>query len=90
MQINDVTVYKAEDHLDILTSVLSEALEKSDIVLLNGGISVGDYDFVLKATENCGITKIFHKIKQKPGKPIYFGKKGEKLVLDYLETRLQY
>jgi molybdopterin molybdotransferase len=80
MQINDVTVYKAEDRLDILTSVLSEALQKSDIVLLNGGISVGDYDFVLKATENCGITRIFHKIRQKPGKPIYFGKSGEKLV----------
>ncbi len=80
LQIRDVTVYKAEDTLDTLTSVLSIALEKSDIVLLNGGISVGDYDFVLKATENCGVTKIFHKIKQKPGKPIYFGKKGQKLV----------
>lgn len=80
MQIKDVMVFKAEDTLDTLTSVLSEALEKSDIVLLNGGISVGDYDFVLKATENCGITKIFHKIRQKPGKPIYFGKKGQKLV----------
>jgi molybdopterin molybdotransferase len=80
MQIKDVMVYKAEDTLDTLTSVLSEALAKSDIVLLNGGISVGDYDFVLKATENCGVTQIFHKIKQKPGKPIYFGKKGQKLV----------
>jgi molybdopterin molybdotransferase len=50
------------------------------MVMLNGGISVGDYDYVLKATELCGIDKIFHKIKQKPGKPIYFGTKGRKLV----------
>lgn len=80
MHISDITVYKAEDNLEKLTSILSEALEKSDMVLLNGGISVGEYDFVLRATENCGITKIFHRIRQKPGKPIYFGTKGEKLV----------
>jgi molybdopterin molybdotransferase len=80
MQISKITVYKAADSLDKVTSVLEEALEKSDIVLLNGGISVGDFDFVLKATENCGITKIFHKIKQKPGKPIFFGKKERKII----------
>jgi molybdopterin molybdotransferase len=66
--------------LEKVTSVLAEALDKSDIVLLNGGISVGDFDFVLKATENCEITKIFHKIKQKPGKPIFFGKKERKII----------
>ena len=80
MQISKITVYKAADSLDKVTSVLAEALDKSDIVLLNGGISVGDFDFVLKATENCGITKIFHKIKQKPGKPIFFGKKDRKII----------
>jgi molybdopterin molybdotransferase len=36
---------------------------------------VGDYDFTVKAAEDCGVQKIFHKIKQKPGKPIFFGKK---------------
>ena len=80
MQISKITVYTAADSLDKVTSVLAEALDKSDIVLLNGGISVGDFDFVLKATENCGITKIFHKIKQKPGKPIFFGKKDRKII----------
>jgi molybdopterin molybdotransferase len=80
MNIRKITVHKSIDSLEVLTSVLAKALNESDIVLLNGGISVGDYDFVLQATENCEITKIFHKIKQKPGKPIYFGKKDQKLV----------
>ena len=80
MNISKITVHKSIDSLEVLTSVLAKALNESDIVLLNGGISVGDYDFVLQATENCGITKIFHKIKQKPGKPIYFGTKEQKLV----------
>jgi molybdopterin molybdotransferase len=47
---------------------------------LTGGISVGDYDFVLQAATECGVTKLFHKIKQRPGKPLYFGKKENKLV----------
>ena len=50
------------------------------MVCLSGGISVGDYDFVLQASKNCGVRKLFHKIKQRPGKPLFFGKKGNKLV----------
>jgi molybdopterin molybdotransferase len=79
-QISDVKILRAEDSLEKLSGKLREALSESDIVLLTGGISVGDYDFVLQASEQCGITRIFHKIKQKPGKPIYFGKKGKKLI----------
>ncbi|MDP4261351.1 MAG: molybdopterin molybdotransferase MoeA [Bacteroidota bacterium] len=80
LHIDTVKTFRADDNLEVLTGILEEALEQSDIVLLTGGISAGDYDFVLKAAENCGITKIFHKIKQRPGKPLYFGKKGNKLV----------
>jgi molybdopterin molybdotransferase len=52
----------------------------SDILILTGGVSVGDYDFVAKTLEKCGVKNIFHKIKQKPGKPFYFGKRNESLV----------
>src|SRR5690606_4884677 len=34
----------------------------------------------LRAAENNGVNKLFHKIKQKPGKPLYFGTKGSKCV----------
>lgn len=73
-------LYKVEDQLEALTKTLAHALEHSDIVLLTGGISVGDYDFTLKATTNCGASTVFHKIKQKPGKPILFAKKDDKLI----------
>ncbi len=72
--------YYCEDDPGLLTSLLERTLEHSDVVLLTGGVSVGEYDFTLKATEQCGIEKLFHKIKQRPGKPIYFGKKGDKRV----------
>jgi molybdopterin molybdotransferase len=76
MHIQEVKVYKAEDKLETVKQVLEEALQQSDIVFLTGGVSVGDYDFVAAAAEQNGVEKVFHKIKQKPGKPFYFGKKA--------------
>ena len=78
--ILNVDVFSAEDDLKILIEVLAIALQNSNLVLLTGGVSVGDYDFVIRAAEANGVEQVFHKIKQKPGKPIYFGKKGEKYV----------
>jgi len=78
--ISGTAVYFADDEIDILQKTLEKALYSSDIVLLTGGVSVGDYDFVLQAAEACGVEKMFHKIRQRPGKPLYFGKKQAKLV----------
>jgi len=80
MHIRNSTIHHAIDSLDILTNVLNAAINESDIVLITGGVSVGEYDFVLAATENCSVEKIFHKVRQKPGKPIYFGRKDQKLI----------
>lgn len=43
-----------------------------DILLITGGVSVGDYDFVIAALKKCAVKTIFHKVKQKPGKPLFF------------------
>jgi len=80
VQVNQINFYSADDVLEELTAVLREALDNNDLVLLTGGVSVGDYDFVLRAAQNCGVAQLFHKVKQKPGKPLYFGKKGGKIV----------
>ena len=80
LHINDIKILYATDKPEVVTGALKKALEQTDVVLLTGGISVGDYDFVLQATAECDVTKLFHKIKQRPGKPLYFGKKESKLV----------
>jgi molybdopterin molybdotransferase len=80
LHITDVTIQKVHDDPDAVTAILHHALQNSDIVLLTGGISVGDYDFVLQAVDRCGVSALFHKVKQRPGKPLYFGKKGEKII----------
>ncbi|MGN6602116.1 MAG: molybdopterin molybdotransferase MoeA [Ginsengibacter sp.] len=78
--IEKIKIAYAEDKPEAVEDILKTALDESDLVLLTGGVSVGDYDFVVEAAENCGVTKHFHKIKQKPGKPLYFGTKDEKVI----------
>lgn len=48
-------------------------LKSADVVISTGGISVGDYDFMGKALRENGVTEHFYKVKQKPGKPLFFG-----------------
>ena len=78
--IKNIEILFADDHANELQNVLTATLEKHDVVLLNGGVSVGDYDYVVPVAEKCGIVQGFHMVRQKPGKPLYFGTKGEKLV----------
>ena len=80
LHINDTKILYATDKPEVVTGTLRKALEQTDVVLLTGGISVSDYDFVLQSATECGVEKLFHKIKQRPGKPLYFGKKESKLV----------
>jgi len=78
--INDLTIQKVADELDAVTSCLKDSLAHYDLTIVTGGISVGDFDFVLAACEQNAVEQLFHKVKQKPGKPLYIGKKGEKVV----------
>lgn len=78
--IKEIQIRRAPDKLELLTEQLALALAESDIVLLTGGVSVGDYDLVIEATQRCGVTTRFHKLKQKPGKPLFFGTKDRQLI----------
>jgi len=53
-------------------SALEQALTQADVVLTNGGVSVGDYDFVKDVLEEMGAELVFWRVKQKPGKPMAF------------------
>lgn len=78
--IHEVPIYFAGDDLAATEKIIEKALSAADMVLVTGGVSVGEYDFVARACHNLGITTLFHGVKQKPGKPLYFGKTEEKLV----------
>ncbi|MFC2156319.1 gephyrin-like molybdotransferase Glp [Acidobacteriota bacterium] len=70
----------ARDTREDLKEHLRDALEASDILLVCGGISVGDYDFVQETLLGLGVERSFWRVAIKPGKPTFFGTQGEKLV----------
>lgn len=79
MGISPVSVEIVEDDEALIMEAITRALD-SDIVILTGGASVGLYDLVPSSLAKCGVKEIFHKVKQKPGKPFYFGTYGDVLV----------
>ena len=60
------------DRPEPLRAAVSQGLA-SDILLLSGGVSAGDLDLVPGTFRACGVEKIFHKVRLKPGKPVWFG-----------------
>jgi len=69
-----------EDNLDSISNGIDEELSQCDVLLLTGGISVGDYDYVKQALEENGVEEVFYKVMQKPGKPLYFGRREDQFV----------
>ncbi|GAA4884749.1 molybdopterin molybdotransferase MoeA [Flaviramulus aquimarinus] len=80
LKFYDITLYKVEDDYNKTVETLGTALEDNDLVLITGGISVGDYDYVGKALNELQVKQLFYKVKQKPGKPLFFGKKNHTQV----------
>lgn len=78
--IEKTKIFRVKDTLKATKKVLKNCLSDFDVVLVSGGISVGDYDFVKEALLANGVEELFYKINQKPGKPLFFGKKDETIV----------
>jgi len=76
----NVSNYKVNDNYENTVRLLDSVISSHDLVLVSGGISVGDYDFVGKALEEIGVNELFYKVKQKPGKPLFFGKKEKAII----------
>lgn len=63
-----------------IENAIKRELQCCDVLLLTGGVSVGDYDYVVPALDKCSVRQIFHRIKQKPAKPLYAGFKNDQIV----------
>ena len=69
----EVSERRCGDDPVALAAALSEALSGSDLLLVTGGVSAGKFDLVPDTLAALGVEKVFHKIAQKPGKPLWFG-----------------
>ena len=63
------------DDFSAIKEILRNAIDTHDLVLVTGGVSVGDYDFVAEVLNELKVEECFYKVKQKPGKPLFFGVK---------------
>jgi len=67
MHLKPNQILMIDDDEQLIREAIASKLKDSDVIILSGGVSVGDYDFVAKAIANCGVKEVFHKVKQRPG-----------------------
>lgn len=79
LHIETASILTVDDKEEELVHAIKKMMQY-DILILTGGVSVGEYDLVPESLEKCGVNKVFHKIKQRPGKPIYFGTHSKGVV----------
>ncbi|MDP9486058.1 MAG: molybdopterin molybdotransferase MoeA [Actinomycetota bacterium] len=70
-------LYAASDEASALRSAIEEALETADVVVTSGGVSVGEKDLVKSTMLDLGVEQVFWGVKFKPGKPLFYGTRGE-------------
>ncbi|MCH2236145.1 MAG: molybdopterin molybdotransferase MoeA [Crocinitomicaceae bacterium] len=77
---HNTSLHKLPDDFNLTYEALNKGIKENDIVLVSGGISVGDYDYVGKAFQKIGVEEVFYKVKQKPGKPLFAGNTKDTFV----------
>ncbi len=70
----------ARDDQRELADRVRAGLDRADIVIVSGGVSVGDYDYLPHVLKDLGVEMHFHQVSMKPGKPVMFGSRHDKLL----------
>jgi molybdopterin molybdotransferase len=70
----------ARDDEKATLKIVSRAISECDIVLISGGVSMGDFDFVPSVLEQAGVKILFSSVRVQPGKPTTFGVHADSLV----------
>ncbi|MCE7991116.1 MAG: molybdopterin molybdotransferase MoeA [Roseivirga sp.] len=69
----DSKQYHLKDDKALMVEEISRILEAYELVVITGGVSRGKFDYLPEVLDELGVTKHFHKVKQRPGKPFWFG-----------------
>ena len=72
---------RVRDELAAMQALACAAIDDADLVVVTGGASVGEKDFAKAMFEPLGLHLVFSKVSIKPGKPVWLGRAGEKLVI---------
>ena len=77
----NVQVKRLLDDEKAVQDTLEHAFANFDLILSSGGVSVGDRDLIVPTAEQLGAHRIFWKVSQKPGKPVFVAKKNQCLLM---------
>ncbi len=69
------------DDPEVTKQNIQQCLQNYDVILLSGGISMGKFDYIPQALQELQVNKVFHKVAQRPGKPFWFGKHDNGVVV---------
>lgn len=76
-----INIMHIADNEQSLFHKLQDILNNHDMILLTGGVSKGKFDYVPQVLSDLKVSKIFHKVAQKPGKPLWFGTGPQKQIV---------
>ncbi|RLD85676.1 MAG: molybdopterin molybdenumtransferase MoeA [Bacteroidetes bacterium] len=76
------TIHIADDK-PLLKQKIETILNHYDVLLFSGAVSKGKFDFLPEVLDELGVKKLFHKVRQRPGKPFWFGKKEDTTVFAF-------
>ncbi|NLO98579.1 MAG: molybdopterin molybdotransferase MoeA [Peptococcaceae bacterium] len=76
-----IVIGMCQDRIEDVASLIEQGLERADLVLTTGGVSVGDYDVVRHAVDYLQAEILFWKVDIKPGSPILAAVKNDKLII---------
>jgi molybdopterin molybdotransferase len=69
------------DDPEITVSQIQLCLQNYEVILLSGGISMGKFDYIPQALQELQVQQLFYKVKQRPGKPFWFGRHGNGVMV---------
>lgn len=72
---------RLRDDLPAMEAAAADAVQSADIVVVTGGASVGEKDFAKTMFDPVGLELVFSKLSIKPGKPVWLGRVGDKLIM---------
>lgn len=76
-------LFHISDSKDELRKKINSLLEKYDVLMFSGAVSKGKFDFLPEILTELGVIKRFHRVRQRPGKPFWFGKKDQTTIFAY-------
>ncbi len=79
----EFTLHHFDDDFDVIKSGLEEIVQHHQVIMMSGGVSMGKKDFIPEALEAIGVKKHFHRVKQRPGKPLWFGSNEKVTVFGF-------